>query len=94
MTIRRSLFRLEPRPRQPRAATRARGTHQVGGLLNLNTATDAELDSLPGIGPSLAKAIVAFREAHGSFGSPDELLDVPGIGPAKLAGLRDLVVCE
>jgi competence protein ComEA len=70
------------------------GNHQMGGLLNLNTATDAELDSLPGIGPSLAKAIVAFREAHGPFGTPDELLDVPGIGPAKLAGLRDLVVCE
>jgi competence protein ComEA len=65
-----------------------------GGLLNLNTASAAELEDLPGIGPSLAKAIVSFREAHGPFVAPDELLDVPGIGPAKLAGLRDLVVCE
>jgi competence protein ComEA len=66
----------------------------TGGLLNLNAATTAELEELPGIGPSLAKAIVAFREAHGPFVNPDELLDVPGIGPSKLAGLRDLVVCE
>jgi competence protein ComEA len=68
--------------------------HQAGGLLNLNSASDVELEALPGIGPALAKAIVAFREAHGPFVSPEELLNVPGIGPAKLEGMRDLVVCE
>jgi len=62
-----------------------------GALLNLNTATLAELDRLPGIGPSLAKEILAYREAHGAFASVDDLLLVPGIGPAKLAALRDWI---
>lgn len=62
-----------------------------GAVVNLNTATLAELDRLPGIGPSLAREILAYREAHGAFASVDDLLLVPGIGPAKLAALRDWV---
>lgn len=62
-----------------------------GAAVNLNTATLAELDRLPGIGPSLAREILAYREAHGAFSSIDDLLLVPGIGPAKLAALRDCV---
>jgi competence protein ComEA len=46
---------------------------------------------LPGIGPSLAKEIIAYRESHGAFATVEDLLLVPGIGPAKLASLRDLV---
>lgn len=61
------------------------------GPLDLNTATLAELEELPGIGPSTAQAILAEREKRGRFGSVEELLDVRGIGPAKLDGLRDLV---
>lgn len=60
-----------------------------GALVGLNAATLAELDRLPGIGPSLAREILAYREAHGAFASVDDLLLVPGIGPAKLAALRD-----
>lgn len=59
--------------------------------LDLNAATAAELDALPGVGPATAAAIVAYRDKHGHFRSVDELTDVPGIGPAKLAALRDLV---
>jgi competence protein ComEA len=59
--------------------------------LDLNAATVAELDTLPGVGPATAAAIVAYRDRHGRFGSVDELTEVPGIGPAKLAALRDLV---
>lgn len=62
--------------------------------LNLNTASLAELDRLPGIGPSLAREILDYREAHGAFGSVEDLLLVPGIGPAKLEALRDLVSVE
>lgn len=62
-----------------------------GDLLNLNDATEPELERLPGIGPSLAQAIVKYRLQHGSFESVEELMDVPGIGPAKLEGIRDLV---
>jgi competence protein ComEA len=62
-----------------------------GSPVNLNTASAPELDRLPGIGPSLAKEIIAYREAHGAFARVEDLLLVPGIGPAKLASLRDLV---
>lgn len=59
--------------------------------VNLNSASASELDTLPGIGPSKAEAIVAYRAEHGPFASVDALDDVPGIGPATLASLRDLV---
>ncbi len=62
-----------------------------GGLLNLNTADAAALDTLPRIGPALAERILAWREKNGSFASVEDLLDVPGIGDAILEGLRDLV---
>ncbi|MCB0996221.1 MAG: helix-hairpin-helix domain-containing protein [Acidimicrobiales bacterium] len=62
------------------------------GPIDLNAADTAALDALPGVGPATATAIISYREEHGTFGSVDELLDVPGIGPAKLEALRDLVV--
>jgi competence protein ComEA len=60
-------------------------------LINLNFATASELDSLTGVGPSTAKAIIAYRTKKGSFSKVEDLLNVPGIGPAKLAALRDQV---
>ena len=51
----------------------------------------AELEALPGIGPSLAANILAFREANGPFPTLESLMDVPGIGEAKLAAIRDLI---
>ena len=60
-------------------------------LVNLNTANAVELDSLTGVGPSTAKAIIAYRTKKGSFSKVEDLLNVPGIGPAKLAALRDEV---
>lgn len=60
--------------------------------VNLNTASASELDRLPGIGPSLAQEIIGYREAHGAFRSVEDLLSVPGIGPAKLEALRALVL--
>jgi len=59
--------------------------------LDLNSATAAELEELPGIGPELARRIIAYREAHGPFRSVKELLNVPGIGPAILERIQDLV---
>ncbi|MGV0814400.1 ComEA family DNA-binding protein [Mycolicibacterium boenickei] len=61
------------------------------GPLDLNTATVEDLDTLPGIGPVTAEAIVAWRAAHGRFDSVDQLGDVDGIGPARLEKLRELV---
>jgi competence protein ComEA len=60
-------------------------------LVDINTATAAELDELPGIGPTTAEAIITTREERGGFTSVDDLLDVRGIGDAKLAELRPRV---
>jgi competence protein ComEA len=62
-----------------------------GALVDLNTATAEQLDTLPGVGPATAAAIIAHRDQHGPFTSVDQLLDVRGIGEAKLEQLRDLV---
>jgi competence protein ComEA len=63
----------------------------AAGPIDLNTATLAELDTLPGVGPVLAQRILDWRTQHGQFASVDQLSDVPGIGDARLAQLRDLV---
>lgn len=60
-------------------------------LLNVNTATQAELEALPGIGPVIAKRIIEWRETKGPFVKVEDLLQVAGIGPVRLAGIRDLV---
>jgi len=60
--------------------------------IDLNRATAAELENLPGVGPVLAGRIVAFRDIHGSFTAVEDLLDVGGIGEAKLAAMRDSIV--
>lgn len=62
------------------------------GPVALNTAGEEELQTLPGIGPATAAAIVEHRRRNGPFATVDDLLDVRGIGPAKLEALRDLVV--
>lgn len=66
----------------------------AGGLVNLNTATAAELELLPGIGPALAEAIITYRDDNGPFLTLEELMDVPGIGPAKFEGVKELVTVE
>ena len=62
--------------------------------LDLNAATAEELTAIPGIGEALAGRIVAYREDSGPFGSVDELTNVSGIGPAKLAALEGLITVE
>jgi competence protein ComEA len=59
--------------------------------INLNTATAEQLDTLPGVGPVTAQAILSWRQENGRFTSVDDLLDVKGIGDATLANLRNLV---
>src|SRR5215204_5191062 len=62
----------------------------TGGLVNLNTATLEQLDTLPGIGPTLAERILQWRQQHGRFSSVDELQEVSGIGPKTFEQLVGL----
>jgi competence protein ComEA len=63
----------------------------AAGLVDLNTATVAQLDGLPGVGPVLAQRILDWRTAHGRFESVDQLQSVTGIGASKFSELRALV---
>lgn len=59
--------------------------------INVNTANVDELDSLPGIGKTLAENIISYRDEHGPFQDTDQLLEVDGIGPKKLSDLKDKI---
>jgi competence protein ComEA len=59
--------------------------------IDINRATAAELEDLPGVGPILAARIVAYRDLHGAFATVEDLLDVGGIGEAKLAAMRESI---
>lgn len=73
-------------------ASAAGGASQATGTaVNVNTATAADLDALPGIGPSTAQKIVDDRTANGPFATIEDLMRVSGIGAAKVESLRDLV---
>jgi competence protein ComEA len=63
----------------------------TGQIIDLNRATADELDALPGVGPAIAQAIVDYRDEHGPFATVDDLLDVRGIGEAKLEDIRPRV---
>lgn len=67
------------------------GAEGAEGKVNLNTADAAQLETISGIGPATAEAIIAWRESNGPFTSIEQLLDVRGIGPAKFEAMRDAV---
>jgi len=62
-----------------------------GDLVNINTASAAELETLPGIGPSTAQKIIAYRETNGLFTEIEGIQNISGIGEATVEGLRDLI---
>lgn len=75
----------------PRVGEVRPGSSAPGGGVDLNRATASELEALPGVGPVLAGRIVTFRDEHGPFGTIEDLLDVPGIGEAKLEQMRSAI---
>ena len=64
---------------------------QPGQTVDVNTASESELERLPGVGPSLARRIIEYREANGPFATPDDLQNVSGIGPSKFAKMEAFV---
>lgn len=86
-------------PEKPREATPLQDGKQApdrtkgksGDLVNINTADEKTLDSLPGIGPSMAKRIIEYRNTEGMFQSPEDLKKIKGIGDAKYEKLKDKV---
>lgn len=92
----------EPFPEELLAETREavaeeerRGTPLAEGeQLDPNRASEVELDRLPGVGPALARRIIEHREGVGPFRSPEDLLEVSGIGPATLARIAPLLRIE
>ena len=63
-------------------------------IININTSNEEELTSLPGIGPALAKKIIAYREENGPFSLPEEITNVPGIGKTKYENIKDFITTE
>lgn len=78
-------------PTNPAETTQSSSVTSSSEKINVNTATISELDQLPGIGPALAEEIIKHREAFGIFHEAADLLDVSGIGPAKLEKISKLI---
>lgn len=75
----------------PQVPPPAPKTSTSSSLLNLNTATKAELEKLPGIGPSVAQKILDYRQKNGNFKKIEELMNIPGIGEKSFLKLRPLI---
>jgi comEA protein len=84
------LFAVQPQAQGAQNAP-ARATPAIAPLINLNTATAAELEKLPGVGARMAERIVAHREKNGPFKKIEELMNVQGIGEKSFLSLRSQI---
>ena len=81
---------MEPTP-PPFVLSSGGGTNNTGQLIDINSATVEELDGLPGIGPTLAQAIVDYRNEFGPFFAIEDIMFVDGIGPDTFEAIKDLI---
>jgi competence protein ComEA len=88
-------------PATPTPAAAAASNPSTGGapistgqIVNLNTATQAELESLPRIGPSIAGRIVEYRTLNGPFAEVEQIMNVKGIGPATFEAIKDFITVK
>jgi len=82
----------DPPPTQPRGALPT--PPDSNQLISINTGTQLELETLPGIGPVTAQKIIAYRETNGLFDAIEEIQDVPGIGPKTFESIKDLITVD
>ena len=85
-------------PASSRHASRHRSSGRSGAsklapgqTIDVNTASETDLERLPGVGPSLARRIVEYRQANGPFATPDDMQNVSGIGPSKFAKMEPFI---
>lgn len=75
----------------PPSTSLSLNSNQASGKLNINSATQSQLESLPGIGPTYAKRIIEYRTANGGFKSIDQIQNVKGIGAKTFAKFKELI---
>ena len=73
------------------AGSAGNASADAGGLVNINTADEKALDTLPGVGPATAQKIIEYRETEGAFQSPEDIMKVRGIGKAKYEKMKDKI---
>ncbi len=70
------------------------GERVTGGVVNINTASAKELETLPGVGEVTARRIIDYREAHGPFETIEDIQNVPGIGEKTFEGIKEMITAS
>ena len=88
------VYMSDPGSAESESADPAESAEVPDGLININTASQSELETLPGIGPVKAKAIIEYRRSYKGFVAKEEIMEVRGIGPATYEKIKDRITLE